>query len=192
MYVFMQDDTANRDNDDSDPYEDIYDDQYEDDPDYDFTEKDNVNNRFTDEEINSLKQAVINEGQALKDNGITNKQLGPAIAGAYDKSTGKIYIAINDTNGDIPKELSPFIEERIASMPPEIRDSYIQTQGAGLHAEIYAVNQLLLDNPDANLNDICIYVNRILGTSKPVSEIPFVTCPHCSYILEGLTIISNE
>ena len=60
------------------------------------------------------------------------------------------------------------------------------------NAEIYAVNKLLLDNPNAQIGDIAIYVNRTLGTSKPVIEIPFETCPHCRYILEGFNIISNN
>lgn len=58
--------------------------------------------RFTADEINRLKNTVIDEGQRLKDIGLTNNQLGPAIAGAYDKTTGKIYIAINDVDGNIP------------------------------------------------------------------------------------------
>ena len=37
---------------------------------------------FTVEEINNLKNTVISEGQMLKDIGLTNDQLGPAIAGA--------------------------------------------------------------------------------------------------------------
>ena len=77
-------------------------------------------------------------------------------------------------------------------MPPEVLDSYIKTKGAGSHAEIYVVNKLLLDNPNAQISDIAIYVNRTLGTSKPVIEIPFETCPHCRYILEGFNIISHN
>lgn len=50
-----------------------------------------LNSGFSAEEIAHLKKVVIDEGQALKDMGLTNNQLGPAIAGAYDKSTGKIY-----------------------------------------------------------------------------------------------------
>ena len=134
---------------------------------------------FTVEEINNLKNTVISEGQMLKDIGLTNDQLGPAIAGAYDRTTGKIYTAINDYDGKVPSELAPIIRERIENMPPEVLDSYIKTKGAGSHAEIYAVNKLLLDNPNAQIGDIAIYVNRTLGTSKPVIEIPFETCPHC-------------
>ncbi len=147
---------------------------------------------FTVDEISNLKITVINEGQILKDMGLSNDQLGPAIAGAYDRTTGKIYTAINDYDGKLPIELAPIIRERIENMPPEVLDSYINTKGAGSHAEIYAVNKLLLDNPDAELSDIAIYVNRTLGTSKPVIELPFETCPHCQYILEGFNIISNN
>ena len=73
----------------------------------------------------------------------------------------------------------------------EILESYIKTKGAGSHAEVYAVNEALLRNPNATKSDILVYVNRTLGTSKPVTEIPFPTCPHCRYILEGFTIISD-
>ena len=147
---------------------------------------------FTEDEINNLKNAVISEGQRLKDIGYTKKQLGPAIAGAYDRATGKIYIAINDCNGNLPKEMAPIIEERINNMPQEVRDSYERTKGAGSHAEVYAVNELLLDNPNARIEDIAVYVNRTLGPSKPVVEVPFETCIHCRYILDGFNIISNE
>ena len=56
---------------------------------------------------------------------------------------------INDYDGKVPSELAPIIRERIENMPPEVLDSYIKTKGAGSHAEIYAVNKLLLDNPNA-------------------------------------------
>ena len=150
------------------------------------------NLKFTADEVNKLKETVINEGQMLKDMGLSNKLLGPAIAGAYDRTTGKIYTAINDYTGNVPKELAPIIRERIKNMPSEVRNSYIKTKGPGTHAEVYAVNKLLLDNPNVQLSDIAVYVNRTLGTSKPVIEIPFETCPHCRYILKGFNIISND
>lgn len=147
---------------------------------------------FTEEEISNLINAVINEGRILQEMGLTKDQLGPAIAGAYDKTTGKIYISINDSEGDPPKERAPIINDRLENISPEIKNSYIRTKGVGSHAEIYAVNKLLLDNPDAQLDDIAVYVNRILGPSKPVTEMPFETCPHCRYILQGFNIISNS
>ncbi len=152
-----------------------------------------IPSNFTEAEIDYLKNAVISEGQALKDMGLTNEQLGPAIAGAYDKDTGKIYTAINDMDGKVPSELSPFIQERISNMPQDVYDSYsLYTKGAASHAEVYAVNKLLLDNPNADISNVAVYVNRTLGVSKPMKELPFGTCPHCSYILDGFNIISNQ
>lgn len=119
----------------------------------------------------------------LKDIGLTNKQLGPAVAGVYDRNTGKIYKAINDVDGDIPKELNSLIKERIKSMPKDVHDSYSMfTHGAGSHAEVYAANKALLDNPNATLDDLLVYVIRPGTVTKPVTDIPFRTCPHCEYI----------
>lgn len=151
------------------------------------------NIRFTSEEINKLKKTVISKGQSLKDEGLTKEQLGPAIAGAYDKATGKIYTAINNIDGKVPSELSQLIKERLENMTEDIYESYAMfTKGAGSHAEVYAVNELLLDNKNARIDDIIVYVNRTLGPSKPVIELPFKTCPHCKYILEGFFILSNQ
>jgi hypothetical protein len=33
---------------------------------------------------------------------------------------------------------------------------------------------------------------ELLKDGKPVIELPFETCPHCRYILDGLKIISNK
>ena len=124
--------------------------------------------------------------------GLTNDQLGPAISGVYNKANGKFYTAINSMHGYLTDELHPLIAERIKNIPDDIRLSHIRTHGAGSHAEIYAVNKALLDYENANIDDLLAYVNRILGVSKPVTEIPFVTCPHCRYILEGFNILSNQ
>ena len=68
-------------------------------------------------------------------------------------------------------------------MPQDVYDSYsLYTKGAASHAEVYAVNKLLLDNPNADISNVAVYVNRTLGVSKPMKELPFGTCPHCSYI----------
>lgn len=96
-------------------------------------------------------------------------------------------------NGNPPKELHPLIADRIRNMSDDVLLSYIdQTHGAGSHAEIYAVNKALLDYENSNIDDLLVYVNRILGVTKPVTEILFVTCPHCQYILEGFNILSNQ
>ncbi|MCR8844069.1 minor capsid protein [Paenibacillus sp. SC116] len=147
---------------------------------------------FTPEEILKLKNHVIEEAQMLKDIGLTNKQLGPAVAGAYDRTTGKIYTAINDVEGKLPKELHPHIEKGIIDMPDDVYDSYsLYTHGAGSHAEVYAANKALLDNDNATLDDILIYVIKPGGSTKPVTDIPFHTCPHCNYILKGFPILSD-
>ena len=154
---------------------------------------DAIYEKFTPDEIELLKSTVINEGQMLKDIGLTNNQLGPAIAGVYNKATGKIYTAINSMDGSLPKELHPFIAERIANMPDDVFLSYNKyTHGAGSHAEVYAVNKALLDGENVRIDDLLVYVNKTLGVSKPVTEIPFVTCPHCQYIFEGFNILSNQ
>jgi RHS repeat-associated protein len=146
---------------------------------------------LTQQEIKTLKKAVVDEGQMLKDIGMQRVELGPAIAGSYDKQTGKIFTAINDSHGLAPKNISPLLAKRLERMPRRIRESYTRTLGVGSHAEIYAANKALLANPNAKPKDIAIYVNRTLGTTKPVTEIPFVTCPHCRYLLKGFDIISN-
>ncbi|NFS28747.1 hypothetical protein FDF12_14995 [Clostridium botulinum] len=158
----------------------------------------NIDELFTTNEIKNLKSTVIEEGQMLKDmkwgkRKIYNDELGPAIAGVYNKRNGRIYTAINDMDGEIPTELSKTIGKRIENMPDDVLDLYIEhTKGAGSHAEVYAANKALLDDPNATLDDLLVYVNRTLGTSKPVTEIPFKTCPHCEYILDGFHILSNN
>lgn len=150
------------------------------------------NLNFTAEEISSLRKNVLEEAQMLKDSGLTNKQLGPAVAGSYDRISGKFYTAINDIDGSIPDELHPLIKARIENMPEEVYDSYSQfTHGAGSHAEVYAANKALLANPNANIDDLIIYVIKPGSVTKPVTDIPFKTCPHCNYILEGFNIISD-
>ncbi|MBN1056054.1 hypothetical protein DVW05_11945 [Clostridium botulinum] len=100
----------------------------------------NIDELFTTNEIKNLKSTVIEEGQMLKDmkwgkRKIYNDELGPAIAGVYNKRNGRIYTAINDMDGEIPAELSKTIGKRIENMPDDVLDLYIEhTKGAGSHA----------------------------------------------------------
>ena len=57
--------------------------------------------------------------------------MGLAVAGTFDKNTGKYYFEINNTDGDIPVTLHPIIRDRIENMPSSVRDGYKFTYGAG-------------------------------------------------------------
>ena len=127
----------------------------------------------------------------MKDAGLANKELGPVVSGAYDKTTGEIYISINNPDGTVPVDLHPDLQSRLDSMPPDVRDSYLNTHGAGSHSEIYAVNQALTANPGVNPDNILVYSNATGGVTKPVVYDPVPTCPHCAYILDGYSISSN-
>lgn len=85
----------------------------------------------------------------------------------------------------MPSELHSLIKERIDNMPPEIYSSYEKwTLGAGSHAEVYALNEALLANPTAKLEDFMVYVVRSGKKLKP-RGLPMPRCPHCEYITNG-------
>ncbi|QWI68572.1 hypothetical protein ER45_016635 [Bacillus mycoides] len=108
--------------------------------------------RFTPQELNhriNLRGAVEKEVERLNTLGLTKNEMGPAVAGTFDKTTGKYYFGINNTDGDIPVTLHPIIRDRIYNMPSSVRDGYKFTYGAGSHAEVYSLNQALLANPNA-------------------------------------------
>ncbi len=58
------------------------------------------------------------------------------------------------------------------------------TLGAGSHAEVYALNEALLANPNAKLEDFMVYVVRLGKKLKP-RGLPMPRCPHCEYITDG-------
>ncbi|WP_374017571.1 RHS repeat-associated core domain-containing protein [Paenibacillus thiaminolyticus] len=125
---------------------------------------------------------------------LSRKELGPAIAVVYNKKTENLSTAFNHPEGKLPEQMHPRIEERIRNMPEAVRKSYEEmTRGAGSHAEVYASNRALLEHPDTGAEDIIIYVNRVNEPkAKPAEIRPFITCPHCEYILEGLNVVSNK
>lgn len=70
-------------------------------------------------------------------------------------------------------------------MPLEIYNSYAKkTFGAGSHAEVYALNEAMLGNPNAKLEDFMVYVVRSGKKLKP-RGLPMPRCPHCEYITDG-------
>ncbi|MES5939494.1 MULTISPECIES: YwqJ-related putative deaminase [unclassified Bacillus cereus group] len=149
--------------------------------------------RFTPQELNhriNLRGAVEKEVERLNTLGLTKNEMGPAVAGTFDKSTGKYYFGINNTDGDIPVTLHQIIRDRIENMPSSVRDGYKFTYGAGSHAEVYSLNQALLANPNAQPTDFITHVVRSGKKLKPAGMM-MPTCPHCNFITEGFEFSSE-
>ncbi|HDR8452810.1 YwqJ-related putative deaminase [Bacillus cereus] len=149
--------------------------------------------RFTPQELNhriNLRGAVEKEVERLNTLGLTKNEMGPAVAGTFDKNTGKYYFGINNTDGDIPVTLHPIIRDRIENMPSSVRDGYKFTYGAGSHAEVYSLNQALLANPNAQPTDFITHVVRSGKKLKPAGMM-MPTCPHCNFITEGFEFSSE-
>ncbi|MGG0185563.1 YwqJ-related putative deaminase [Bacillus rhizoplanae] len=149
--------------------------------------------RFTPQELNdriNLRGAVAQEVERLNKLGISKREMGPAVAGTFDKTTGKYYFGINNTSGKIPEELHPLIEQRIINMPKNIKEGYTFTYGAGSHAEVYSLNQALLANPQASASNFITHVVRSGKKLKPAGMM-MPTCPHCNFITEGFEFSSE-
>lgn len=149
--------------------------------------------KFTPNELNhriNLRGAVEKEVEKLNTVGLTKNELGPAVAGTFDKTNGKYYFGINNTDGDIPAKLHPLIRDRIYNMPGSVKDGYKFTYGAGSHAEVYSLNQALLANPNAQPTDFITHVVRSGKKLKPAGMM-MPTCPHCNYITEGFEFSSE-
>ncbi|NFE80016.1 YwqJ-related putative deaminase [Clostridium sporogenes] len=67
----------------------------------------------------------------------------------------------------------------------KIISKYIyRTLGAGSHAEVYALNEALLANTNAKLDNFMVYVVRSGKKLKP-KGLPMPRCPHCEFITDG-------
>ncbi len=153
----------------------------------------NKYNRFTPQELNhriNLRGTVAQEVERLNKLGISKREMGPVVAGTFDKTTGKYYFGINNTSGKIPEELHPLIKQRIINMPRNIKEGYTFTYGAGSHAEVYSLNQALLANPQASTSDFITHVVRSGKKLKPAGMM-MPTCPHCNFITEGFEFSSE-
>lgn len=149
--------------------------------------------RFSPQEINhriNLRGAVAEEVQRLNKQGLSNREMGPAVSGTLDKTTGKYYFGINNTSGKVPEELHPMIKQRITDMPKSIKEGYKYTYGAGSHAEVYSLNKALLANPEAGASNFITHVVRSGKKLKPAGMM-MPTCPHCNFITEGFEFSSE-
>ncbi|MFK4376110.1 putative ribonuclease toxin of YeeF-YezG toxin-antitoxin module [Bacillus sp. RC218] len=137
-----------------------------------------------------MRDAVAKEVERLNNLGLSNREMGPAVAGTFDKTTGKYYFGINNTLGKIPEELHPLIEQRITNMPKNIEEGYTFTYGEGSHAEVYSLNQALLANSQASASNFITHVVRSGKKLKPAGMM-MPTCPHCNFITEGFEFSSE-
>lgn len=108
----------------------------------------------------------------------------------YDKTTGKIYHAINDYDGLLP-DLHPLIKSRYDNIPQEVIDSYTFIKGAGSHAEVIALNDALKANPNASLDNFVINVIRTGHSRTKPAGMMFPRCPHCAYLTDEFEIITE-
>ena len=142
--------------------------------------------RLTPEQI-QLRDAVNQEAERLYTSKMSDREVGPAVAGVFDMKTGKYYFGKNNAGGRVPHTLHPLIRERIKNMPKEVLDRYAKfTLGAGSHAEVIALNEALLANPKAELKDFMVYVVRS-GRKLQPKGLPMPRCPHCEYITNGVS-----
>lgn len=164
-----------------------------------------IHRDFTEKQIQTLKDNVVAMEQYYKDNMDPN-DIGPAVAGVYNRKTGQFYYSMNAERPKPGEDALPpkgvkYIEDIIKGMPDDVKNSYPQTKGAGSHAEVYAVAAALADGAD--IDDLLVYVNYTSINNKSLKEYkkngtipeaeynPFVTCPHCEYILNELKVLSN-
>ena len=139
-----------------------------------------VATRSVEAASSELRGVVRSELDQLRSAGASNKRLGPAISAVMDRTTGKIStVATNNAAGELPRALNPALADRIAGVK-EIE--YIKTAGAGSHAEVYAVNEML--NQGSRLEDLVVYTEQVGGKFAGGIKPP---CPHCAALLEGVT-----
>ena len=95
-----------------------------------------LHEKFTAEEIATLKNNVVAMENTLKQTeGMTNKKMGPAVCGVYNKKTGEFFYNINAVENVVPSDGVKLIDDRIADMPEDIYNLYKdKTIGKGTHA----------------------------------------------------------
>ncbi len=146
---------------------------------------------LTPNEINqriNLRGAVADEYARLKAQGLSKNDMGPALAGVFDKKTGQYFFGLNARGPEIPSNLSTEMATRFNDMPVDVINSYVKTKGAGSHAEIYALNEAWLARPGAAPSDFMMYVINA-GGKAPTRGMLIPRCPHCEYLTSGVKYI---
>ena len=145
----------------------------------------------------NLRGETMKQYNAMKEVVKSKRQLGPAFATVYDKTTGKYYSAINNFDGKKPGDLHPLLQERYNNASQDLIDSYVKTKGFASHAEVYAVNEALKANPNATMDDLLVNVIHADKGKSYINKMPyaggemFVRCRHCQYMLDGFNMISE-
>jgi len=137
----------------------------------------------------ALKGLTQNEFDRLVATGANpkSKTFTPALSVAQDLQTGQISQVYGNSLIGAQPAWSTTLGTRAAEVPADVLASYIKTHGFGSHAEVYAVNELLLARPTANLGDIAVFtmetkIPQYMGQVKP-------PCPHCDYLLEDVVYV---
>ena len=126
----------------------------------------------------AMRASVATELEALQALGRSNNSMGPAISVATDLQTGqRSLVYLNNAAGDLPASLNPILAERLEAARGL---DYVRTAGAGSHAEVYAVNELLNARAGARLDNIAVYTQQIGGRYNGLVKPP---CPHCNLLL---------
>lgn len=162
-----------------------------------------IHSLFSDEELSQLKNNVLAYENKYKSDFNAHKIKGkasPAVAGvAYRNHNGELefFYGVNNDGGAIPgilkktdtnSELLNKLQHNLNDLDDSI---YEYSAGAGSHAEVYAVCELLKKYPDASADDFVVYVTFTKPFDKPAVGKSFYTCPHCYEILKDLNILSN-
>ncbi|MBP7186600.1 MAG: hypothetical protein KBA55_07550 [Ruminococcus sp.] len=161
--------------------------------------------KFDDNDFKELKIKVKEEEieyrkKFKKGKAESGSKFSPAVAGvAYRNPDGKIeyFFGENNSDGEIPYNLknntdeSYVLEKMQKNLSECDTNSYVNTRGAGSHAEVYAVVEMLKKYPNANPNDFVIYVTYTKPYNQDAKGHSFYTCEHCKKILEGLNVLSN-
>lgn len=130
----------------------------------------------------SLRSAAATELSAMRAAGMYNKQIGPVVSVVMDRTTGRMSrVYINAGVGELPPQMNAVLAKRLAGA--EALD-YAKTKGAGTHAEVFAVNELL--NRGSKLENLLVYTEQV-GTARAGSVKP--PCPHCAHLLDGVTYV---
>ena len=135
------------------------------------------------EQTEALKNLATTAYEQLQLAGNSHNSLRPALSVAQDMVTGEVRLGLNQASR--PDVLASQLGGRVATVPEEIMSSYLKSPIPGSHAEVQAINDLLLARPGASLNEIAVYT---IETGSPVAARGLYkpACPVCSYILDGV------